>query len=146
MSQSQLERRVKKLFFEFDAEDTGGIDAGELRHFAGALGKSWNKKQLKAALRLLDADKGGSIGLDELLSFFNDVSSKLPSQDHTMLSRLSRLWCERCCRCYGVVVGYGLLWCVCGAVAYSARSHTAAAAAAYWGVAVRHRRRKLAMR
>jgi hypothetical protein len=75
MAEGGLSREAaQKIFREFDADNSGSIDAAEFQVVANALGNTLTDEQAAAALEKLDTDGNGTVDFDELFAWMNDAS------------------------------------------------------------------------
>lgn len=68
--------RVAKVFYSFDENRDGSLQAGELQDLASQLGLSLDGPELEQALKVLDSDGNGTVEFSEFLEF---LEGKCPS-------------------------------------------------------------------
>jgi hypothetical protein len=75
MAEQGLSREAAQAIFkEFDADNSGSIDAAEFQVVANALGNTLTDEQAAAALEKLDTDGNGTVDFDEFFAWMNDAN------------------------------------------------------------------------
>ena len=100
---SQLEGLARAMFDRFDSNGDGQLNAKELALLCADLGHDLTDKQLRLAVKSLDADGSGSIDFDEFMKWFelglrtdvlkgqNSASSQLARHDEQVAASKQRL-------------------------------------------------------
>uniref|UniRef100_K3WPK0 Uncharacterized protein n=1 Tax=Globisporangium ultimum (strain ATCC 200006 / CBS 805.95 / DAOM BR144) TaxID=431595 RepID=K3WPK0_GLOUD len=76
-SSAELRETVRAAFSRYDVDESGSIDAKELRRLIEDLGGVVSARDLKAALRVLDRDKNGIIDFDEFVAWWSTQATDL---------------------------------------------------------------------
>ncbi|KAF0693989.1 Aste57867_15102 [Aphanomyces stellatus] len=63
--------RIRRLFVQYDTDQTGMLDAGEIKRICAALGTSLDAAALETMMRVMDTSGDGLVSLDEFLNWWH---------------------------------------------------------------------------
>lgn len=70
-----LRDQAAALFKEIDTDESGDIDADEMRTLAMAMGMRWTRKQAEAFIATVDADASGTVNFEEFNAWYLEQSN-----------------------------------------------------------------------
>ncbi|CAK4100100.1 unnamed protein product [Aphanomyces euteiches] len=65
-----MEERIRRLFVQYDTDETGALDANEVKRLCAALGRPLDPPALASLMRVLDTSGDGYVSLDEFQAWW----------------------------------------------------------------------------